>query len=78
MPLSTEACGTPLLKSRQLDDLSFMTTRCLLSESQSSSHLRIFPTMPCDFFNNRLWGALSNVFESQDKSNSPFLSFQKC
>ena len=52
---STEPCGIPLITSRQLDDLPFIKMRCFLSESQSSSHLRIFLAMPCDlnFLNNK-------------------------
>ena len=49
MVSNTEPCGTPLITSRQLDDLPFITTLCFLSESQSSNHLSIFPDMPCDY-----------------------------
>ena len=46
---STDLCGTPLKTSRQFEGLTFKTSRCFLSEGQSSSYLRRFPSVPCDF-----------------------------
>ena len=37
-------CGTPLTSSCQQDDLPFIITHYFLSESQSSCHLRVFPS----------------------------------
>ena len=38
----TEPYGTSLIKSRQLDDLPFMTTHFFFSESESSNNIRIY------------------------------------